>query len=381
MHSFIGPIKGGRQPLYLPILLRIALNFACSRRDLPLLPAPHFASLPPRMQPQNSFTFKLTPPQQDALEKILRNGPYRARTVPYTRIAVEANDFNVALYTSGSCVVQGKGARDWVTFTLEPEVLLEARLGYEELLDPSQNAPHMGIDESGKGDFFGPLVIAAAYVNEQLAGQLRALRVRDSKRITSDRVAEQMAGDIAKILGHRYALVTIGPRAYNRLYAKMRNVNRMLAWGHARAIEDLLVKVPDCPRALSDQFGPTQQIERALMAKGRNIKLEQRPKAESDVAVAAASILARAGFIRALRELGGPLGVPAPKGASPQVREAAQQAIKKHGPAILLETAKCHFKTADEVLAACGHSRADLGPEGQAISRARKDEKNSEEPS
>lgn len=323
------------------------------------------------MQPQTSFTFKLSTAQQDTLEKILRGGPYRTREVPYTRVAVEADDFNVALYTSGSCVVQGKGARDWVTFTLEPEVLQEARLGYEAILDPSQNTPHMGVDESGKGDFFGPLVIAAAYVNEQLAGQLRALRVRDSKRITSDKVAEQMAGDIAKILGQRYAIVTIGPRAYNRLYAKMHNVNRMLAWGHARAIEDLLAQVPDCPRALSDQFGPTQQIERALMAKGRRIKLEQRPKAESDVAVAAASILARAGFIRALREMGSKLGFTVPKGASPQVREAAQQAIRQHGPGILLDTAKCHFKTTDEVLAATGHQRSELGPEGQAQSRSR----------
>lgn len=332
------------------------------------------------MQPRTSFTYKLTPEQQDSLERILRNGAFQLKSVPYTRVAVEAADFNVSLYTSGSCVVQGRGAQDWVTFTLEPEVLLEARLGYEEVLDPEQDTPHMGIDESGKGDFFGPLVIAAAYVDAQLAGQLRALRVRDSKRITSDRVAEQMAGDIAKILGKRFVVISIGPRTYNRLYAKMRNVNRMLAWGHARAIEDLLANVPDCPRALSDQFGPTQQIERALMEKGRRIKLDQRPKAESDVAVAAASILARAGFIRALRDLGGKLGAPAPKGASPQVREAAEVAIRKHGPGILLETAKCHFKTADEVLAACGHSRADLGPEGQAISRTRLPAREQEEP-
>lgn len=332
------------------------------------------------MQQQTSFTYKLTPPQQDALERILRNGSFRLREVPYTRVAVEASDFNVSLYTSGSCVIQGKGAREWITFTLEPEVLKEARLGYEDLLDPDQFTPHMGVDESGKGDFFGPLVIAAAYVNDTLAHQLRALKVRDSKRITSDRVAEQMAGDIAKILGKRFAIVSIGPRAYNRLYAKMRNVNRMLAWGHARAIEDLLAQVPDCPRALSDQFGPTRQIERALMAKGRNIKLEQRPKAESDVAVAAASILARAGFIRALRELGDKFGFTAPKGASPQVREAAQQAIRQHGPGILLDTAKCHFKTADEVLAATGHQRSVLGPEGQAQSRALTAKSSEEEP-
>jgi ribonuclease HIII len=322
------------------------------------------------MQPKTSFTFKLTPAQQDVLEPILRNGSYELKTVPYARVAIEAPDFNVTLYTSGACVVQGKGAQDWITFTLEPNVLLEARLGYETLLDPAQNTPHMGIDESGKGDFFGPLVIAAAYVDEELAPRLKALNVRDSKCITSDRVAEQMAHDISRVLDGRFALVTIGPRAYNRLYAKIRNVNRMLAWGHARAIEDLLARVPTCPRALSDQFGPTQQIERALMAKGRGIKLEQRPKAESDVAVAAASILARAAFLKALRDLGQQLGAPAPKGASSQVREVAQAAVRQHGPGILLDTVKCHFKTTDEVLAACGLDRSALGPEGQATSRA-----------
>lgn len=322
------------------------------------------------MQPKSSFTFKLTPPQQQTLEQLLRDGSFVIKQVPYTRVAVEAPDFNVSLYTSGSCVVQGKGAHDWITFTLEPLVLMEARLGYENVLDAGQDTPHMGIDESGKGDFLGPLVIAAAYVDENLAPRLKALHVRDSKTITSDRVAEQLAREIEKVLEGRWVVVNVGPRAYNRLYAKIRNVNRLLAWGHARAIEDLLGRVPSCPRALSDQFGPTQQIERALMAKGRGIKLEQRPKAESDIAVAAASILARAGFLRALREIGNKLGSPAPKGASPQVRAAAEEAIRRHGPGILLDVAKCHFKTADEVLAACGHTRADLGPEGQAISRA-----------
>lgn len=321
------------------------------------------------MQQKNSFTFKLNPVQQQELEQILRESAHPTKKVPYTRFAIEGPDFNVSLYTSGSCVVQGKGAQEWITFTLEPLVLKEARLGYEEVLDTDQNTPHMGIDESGKGDFFGPLVIAAAYVDETLAPRLKALNVRDSKTITSDKVAEQMAHEIEKALAGRSVLITIGPRAYNRLYSKMRNVNTMLAWGHARAIEDLLARVPQCPRALSDQFGPTQMIERALMAKGRAIKLEQRPKAESDIAVAAASVLARAGFLRALRGVGESLGATAPKGASPQVRAAAEEAVRRHGPGILLETAKCHFKTTDEVLEACGRTRAELGPEGAAVSR------------
>lgn len=320
---------------------------------------------------KNSYTFKLHEGQQKALRELLETGNYQPLEVPYTIVAADGPDCKIALYTSGKLVVQGKGAQDWVTFTLEPQILQEARLGYEEVLSPELSSPHMGIDESGKGDFFGPLVIVAAYVDPPLARRFREMDVRDSKTITSDKKATEMAEAIADALRGRFAVVQIGPRAYNRLYHRMRNVNEMLAWGHARAIEDLLEKVPDCPRALSDQFGPKRQIEKALLKKGRRIKLEQRPKAESDPAVAAASVLARALFIRALQDLKKRLGVDIPKGASEAVKKSAAKLVEQRGPGILLDVAKCHFKTTDDVLAPLGHSRAVLGPEGQAISRTR----------
>ena len=311
---------------------------------------------------KNSYTIKLTPAQMDAAAQILREGNYRARRVEYALAAAEGEDCQIVLYQSGKCLVQGKGAADWVTFVLEPQVLGEARLGYEDVLNPEANAPHMGVDESGKGDFFGPLVIAAAYVDETIARDLKALNVRDSKTITTDKAAQDLAKKIRTRLGEgRYAVVSIGPAAYNRLYVTMKSVNRILAWGHARAIENLLEKVPDCPRALSDQFGPEQQIQRALQQKGRKIKLEQRHKAESDIAVAAASILARSGFLTALAALGTKHGVKLPKGASEQVKAAAGELVKKHGGAALLETAKCHFKTTDDVLGPLGKTRAAEG--------------------
>lgn len=325
------------------------------------------------MSKKTSYTFPLNPEQQKRLTEVLRSGNYRPRETPYTTVSVEGPDCNIALYTSGKCVVQGQGAEDWVTYTLEPEVLLEARLGYETVHTPEMFQPHLGVDESGKGDFFGPMVIAAAYTDERIVPVFQKLNVRDSKQITSDKKAEELADAIADVLGDRYALVTIGPRAYNRLYAKMRSVNRILAWGHARAIEDLLAKVPHTPRAVSDQFGPTAQIERALLKKGREIKLEQRPRAESDPAVAAASILARAAFLRALRDMQKKFGVVIPKGASAQVRETAQGIVKQHGATALLDIAKCHFKTADDVLGAVGQSRAALGPEGAATSQPKAD--------
>jgi ribonuclease HIII len=310
----------------------------------------------------NSFTFKLDKPQQQAVRKLLSDLKYIPEEVPHTQTAVSIPDCRINLYTSGKLLVQGKAAKEWVEFTLEPEILKEARVGYEDFHDPEAFQPHMGIDESGKGDFFGPLVIASAYVDESLVEKLRELGVRDSKRISSDNVALNMAREIRKLLGDRCAMVTIGPRSYNRMYTKIRNVNKMLAWGHARAIENLLEKVPDCPRALSDKFGPTHQIERALMDKGKKIRLDQRTKAESDPAVAAASILARAGFVYALNKMGKEYGIEVPKGASDRVRREAEKLVANKGPGILLDTAKCHFQTTDKVLAEVGYSRKDLPP-------------------
>lgn len=324
------------------------------------------------MTPQTSFTFKLDKDQQELLEMILRSGNYRPCNVPYTIIAVEAPSWkcHVNLYTSGKCLVQGKGAQEFVINILEPQILGTATVGYEDVLDPEQLAPHMGIDESGKGDFFGPLCIAAAFTNEDLYEPLRELGVRDSKRISSDAQALKIAAGIRKLLGpNRYTVVRIGNSAYNKLYAKMHSVNRLLSWGHARAIENLLSSVPSCPRAISDQFD-RNGIERALMKSGRNITLEQHPRAEADIAVAAASILAREAFLLSLDYLKRTHNdLVFPKGASPQVKAAAEALIRAEGPAVLSQVAKCHFRTADAVLAATGHSRADLPEECRLVSQ------------
>jgi ribonuclease HIII len=327
------------------------------------------------MEKKTSFTFKLNPKQQEALQAMLAHGNYRPATVPHTLVAVKAEDCSVSLYTSGKCLVQGKGAEDFVIFYLEPNVLGRASHGYEKILNPASVSSHMGIDESGKGDFFGPLVISAAYVDPDLARLMEAMGVKDCK-LLSDKQVFYIGGKLRALLGpQRFALVSIGPEAYNRLYAKIRNVNRLLAWGHGRAIENLLETVPGCPRAVADQFGAEHLIKRALQKKGREIQLEQHHKAESDIAVAAASILAREGFLRSLQRMSETLGVPVLKGASEQVRAAAETLVRKEGAGVLLRTCKCHFRTTDQVLAACGHTRAELGPEGQVISRSAEAEK------
>jgi len=318
---------------------------------------------------RTSFTYKLSAKQQAVLFDILKHGNYRPFSLEHARIAAKTEDCSIALYKSGKCLVQGKGAADFVSFVLEPLVLGSVSLGYEDVVEPKSVEPRIGVDESGKGDFFGPLVVAAAFADRDLVERMREMNVRDSKNISSDRVALNLGRDIRRLLGNRFSVVKVGPAAYNRLYAKMRNVNRLLAWGHARAIENLLEDVPDCPRAVSDQFGSQRQVEQALMKKGRKIVLEQKHRAESDLAVAAASVIAREIFLRSLKDFETKYETEFPKGASAGVRDSAVELAGKHGPGILLETAKCHFKTTDAVLKELGQDRSVLGPEGQVLSK------------
>ena len=206
----------------------------------------------------------------------------------------------------------------------------------------------IGIDESGKGDYFGPLVIAAVFVDSTTQGELRLMNVRDSKKISDGRVLE-LAPDIKTICPH--SVIAIGPKKYNELYTKIKNLNRLLAWGHAKALENLLERGVTCERAISDQFGDERLILNVLQEKGRRIVLEQRTKAESDLAVAAASVLARAEFLLRLKRLSDEVGTTLPKGASPTVELAAKMIIKKHGKERLDSVAKLHFKTTQSILA------------------------------
>jgi ribonuclease HIII len=208
----------------------------------------------------------------------------------------------------------------------------------------------IGIDESGKGDYFGSLVIAGVYVPRAQEEHLKMLGVRDSKTL-SDAKATTLAVQIRSQCS--YSIVAIGPERYNALHSSMKNLNRMLAWGHARAIENLLEKV-DCHRVVADQFGDERFLNNALMAKGRKVTLIQKPRAEEEVAVAAASILARAEFLRRLHELGTRYGVAFPKGASDAVIQAAKQLVQKHGAETLGQVAKLHFRTTQSVLSNIG---------------------------
>ena len=232
-------------------------------------------------------------------------------------------------------------------YFLEPEVLHTVGFGYEETspaLNTAPVTPHGGIDESGKGDFFGPLVIGGVYVDAESGAKLAAAGVCDSKLIKSDKKITELAQKIRDIVSGNFALVMVGPEAYNRLYGSFGNLNRLLAWGHAKVIEELLTKVPECPRMLSDKFGNENLIRNALQTRGRAIVLDQQTKAESDVAVAAASILARDGFIRQMAKLSEIAQVTLPRGAGANVQAMANE-IAARDPELLKKLSKTHFRT------------------------------------
>ncbi|MFH1824053.1 MAG: ribonuclease HIII [Candidatus Firestonebacteria bacterium] len=204
----------------------------------------------------------------------------------------------------------------------------------------------IGIDESGKGDYFGPLVIAGVYIDDNIEKKLSGLNIRDSKLISDNRVLI-LSEDIKK--NTQYSIVVINPERYNEMYEKIKNLNKMLAWGHARVIENLLDEVK-CNCAISDKFGNERFILNALMKKGKKITLKQEIKAEKYLPVAAASIIARAEYITRLDKLGKDIGINLPKGASSGVEDAAKRLVKKFGEEILLKLVKVHFKTTKRVL-------------------------------
>ncbi|MES2920160.1 MAG: ribonuclease HIII [Verrucomicrobiota bacterium] len=298
-----------------------------------------------------SHTVPLTPAQAEALRRVLEERDYEFETKPYALFSARKGKLNVTVYEKGPKVlIQGKDTEDFIRFTLEPEVTGVARLDYEEVLDPDKFAPHFGIDESGKGDYFGPLVIAGVYTDSTIARRLIEAGIMDSKRVTSAARIRQLAIIIRATPGCTTAVVAIGPERYNSMFASFKNLNRLLAWGHARTIESLAAARPDCPRTLSDQFARPEVLQRALKEKGLTIQLEQRTKGESDTAVAAASILARERFIDWIDKTSAACGIRLPLGASDAVIQAARELVARDGQEVLGKVSKLHFKTTHTVL-------------------------------
>ena len=280
----------------------------------------------------------------DKLKEGLNGQGFELAQPPYTLFQGKKKGVTCTLYTSGKLTVQGKEMSHFIQFFLEPEILKTFSFGYEDLgIDLS---PRIGVDESGKGDFFGPLCIGGVYASDQQIQNLAQIGVKDSKKL-GDATVLKIAQKIRK--DYLFHVVRINPERYNELYEKFGNLNLLLAWGHATVIEHLVEK-SGCEQVIIDQFAAEHVVENALRRKKQKVVLTQRTKAEQDLVVAAASILARAAFLEGLDKLGTTWEVSLPKGASEKTVQLGIQLVRKHGPQILGQVAKMHFKTTQAIL-------------------------------
>ncbi len=262
----------------------------------------------------------------------------------YTVFAAKKKGVSCTLYQSGKLTVQGKEMSEFVEFYLEPKILGTFSHTYETLnIDLTAR---IGIDESGKGDYFGPLCVAGVYANDQNIGKLKSIGVKDSK-LMNDKTILATAQDIRKEFAHH--VVRINPLKYNELYAQFNNLNHLLAWGHATTIEQLVLKT-ECRNVIIDQFASEQTVIRALKRKKLEVELTQRHRAETDLVVAAASILAREAFLRGLKDLSEQYGILLPKGASQLIVKVGKSFVSKYGAAALGNVGKLHFKTTQQII-------------------------------
>jgi len=281
----------------------------------------------------------------DQLLQDLKNQEFAISQPPHTRFSAQKKGINCTLYLSGKLVVQGKEAAEFIEFYLEPTIL--GTFSHTYPLAHVDLTPRIGIDESGKGDFFGPLCVAGVYVKSEDVAALQAIGVKDSKALTDGAIRKQALLIQKQCL---VQIVKINPPKYNQIYAEFKNLNHLLAWGHATTIEKL-VERSGCQEVIIDQFANEWVVEQALKRKKLQVQLTQRHRGEEDLAVAAASIMARYAFIEGLDQLGQTIQMELPKGSSVAVQKAGLTILEQWGEEMLRNLCKQHFKTLDLILA------------------------------
>lgn len=287
----------------------------------------------------NTYSSKFDIADVPGYKEIFQKEGASFSTAQYMIFQARGDGYTASFYKSGKFVIQGKNTDK----ILEKYFSMPSKK-QDCLLDVPY--PHIGIDESGKGDFFGPLVIAGVYLDEAGAKKLQEAGVCDSKKLTDKKILE-LEAEIKNIAV--FDIITINPKKYNELYSSFRNLNRLLAWGHSSVLENLLKKT-DAKVAISDKFASSENvILSALKEKGKTIKLIQQTKAEADTAVAAASVLARAEFVKRISFISSQYEINLPKGASDTVLNQAKKFSERYGREELKNVAKIHFKTYESV--------------------------------
>lgn len=305
----------------------------------------------------SSYTVKLDADQLAKLRAYCETRSWLPVEVAYTHFAFKADHLklNLSAYTSGKVVIAGKGTEDFVRDVIEPEITGAAKLGYDEVLHPDWFESHAGLDESGKGDFFGPVIAATVIADKSAIEAWRKAGAQDSKKMAESKIIEldKLIRDTKGAAVETCFCRTMA--RYNELMGRPgANLNRLLAWQHATALAGALARKP-VPWGLLDQFSEQPLVQRELAKKEiKNFELRMRTKAESDPVVAAASVVARAEYVRQMHALSKKFGAKLQKGAGPLVKKQAHEIITRFGARALGDFAKLHFRTAYEVVAEAG---------------------------
>lgn len=271
---------------------------------------------------------------------------FEFRSVPHALFSAKGDGVVATFYASGKLVVQGSGARMFVERYVGGAAPA-ANAKADQASAPARGdeletaGPLVGSDECGKGDYFGPLVVCAVRLMPEESAKLRAAGVRDSKTLSDEQCLKLGAALRAKFA---HAIARLDPPAYNATYARVKNVNHVLADLHAQAIREL---AQPRDRVLVDKFGDEKLLRERLST--LDVELHQRVRAEAVTAVAAASIIGREEFLTALRELSEEAAVDLHKGAGEPVDVAGRRFVELHGRAKLARVAKVHFKNTERL--------------------------------
>lgn len=292
----------------------------------------------------NHFVAEIDVNLADKMRADLAQQGFEFSKPPHTIFTAKKKGINCSLYESGKLVVQGAEIGPFMEFYLEPEILQSFKYTYETAeLDLT---PRIGVDEAGKGDFFGPLCIAGVFAEGDCVKKLKSIGVKDSKNIADKKILE-----IGKKIQETciFHIVRINPAKYNELYLQFKNLNSLLAWGHATIIEQMVQK-SGCHNVIIDQFAAEGVVKRALSRKKIFLEISQRHRGEEDLIVAAASILARQAFLEGIDKLSKEFNLPLPKGAGPQVIEMGKKFVLNYGQTALSKVGKLHFKTLNQIV-------------------------------
>lgn len=222
---------------------------------------------------------------------------------------------------------------------------------------------YIGTDESGKGDYFGPLIVAGFISNAEVNQKLFSYGIRDCKNIGEKQILELGEWLYREYASHIATCILL-PEQYNIQYShyklERKNVNDLLAWGHAQVIEKLADHKLRPMGVIADQFGSPKHVMKALMEKGSRLEIMQTTRAEKDMAVAAASVVAKYNLLKYFDEVGRQYDVVIPRGSGIQAIDCAIDIANRYGVMELKKNVKIHFRITKEVLKVLNKNNQDI---------------------